>query len=258
MLDEIFAAYPKMPAMIQAAVQKHIVNLIKILTEKSRTPALVALVKGLVEERDVDPCSPVPIMPDLNKNEIMKKLPKVVTILSGKVPEDSALVKSMIQSIVTMPPQRFGSVSTNLPRMRQTELLTPVELMGLHCSEKEIGLKNTGAAIQICFSMMDVLRSEVLGALLNQILEEPSLPVIFMRTVILAVSTYKSLSGYVSENLLSKLITKKIWQNPPLWDGFIICAKLTAPSSFGALTQLPEEQLHEVVRQPVLKTGLKE
>ncbi|KAN0062486.1 hypothetical protein ACQY0O_005017 [Thecaphora frezii] len=289
MLDEIFAAYPKMPVMIQAAVQRHIVNLIKalgpnnarlltllrnfppgadslalcifkILTEKSRTPALVALVKGLVEERDVDPRFLVPIMPDLDKNEIMKKLPKVVTILSSKVPEDRALVKSVFQSIVTMPPQGFGSVSTNLPRVRQTELLTPVELMGLlHRSEKEIGLKNTGAAIQICFSMTDVFRSEVLGAVLNQILEEPSLPVIFMRTVILAVSTYKSLSGYVSKNLLSRLITKKIWQNPPLWDGFIICAKLTAPSSFGALIQLPKEQLREVVgRQPELKTGLKE
>ncbi|EPQ28470.1 uncharacterized protein PFL1_03773 [Pseudozyma flocculosa PF-1] len=289
MLDEIFAAYPKMPMFIQVAIHKHIVNLIralgpnnarlltllrnfpegadslalcifKILTEKSRTPALVSLVKELVDERDVDPRFLVPIMPDLDKNEIMKKLPKVVTILSSKAPEDRALVKSVFQSIVTTPPQGFGSVSTNLPRVRQTELLTPVELMGLlHRSEKEIGLKNTGAAIQICFSMTDVFRSEVLGAVLNQILEEPTLPVIFMRTVILAVSTYKSLSGYVSKNLLSRLITKKIWQNPPLWDGFIICAKLTAPSSFGALIQLPKEQLREVVgRQPELKTGLKE
>ena len=73
----------------------------------------------------------------------------------------------------------------------------------------------------------------------------------------MAVSTYKSLSGYVSKNLLSRLITKKIWQNGPLWDGFILCAKQTAPSSFGALIQLPKEQLRQVVsRQPELRTGL--
>jgi symplekin len=55
------------------------------------------------------------------------------------------------------------------------------------------------------------------------------------------------------------LITKKIWQNPPLWDGFILCAKQTAPSSFGALIQLPRDQLREVVsRQPDLRTGLVE
>ncbi|KAJ1042382.1 hypothetical protein NDA11_002419 [Ustilago hordei] len=289
MLDEIFMAYPRTPKFVQDAIETHIVNLIralgpnhprlltllgnfpdgadslalcilKTLTEKSRTPALVSLVKELVDTRDVDPRFLVPIMADLDKAEIMKRLPRVVTILGSRAPEDRALIKSVFQSIVQMPPQGFGSVSSNLPRVRQTELLTPVELMGLlHHAERDIGLKNTVAAIQICFSMTDVYRSEVLAAVLNQISEDQNLPMLFMRTVIMAVSTYKSLSGYVARNLLSRLITKKIWQNPPLWDGFILCAKQTAPSSFGALIQLPKDQLREVVsRQPDLRTGLVE
>ena len=289
MLDEIFLAYPRTPAFVQSAIETHIVNLIralgpnhprlltllrnfpagadslalcilKTLTEKTRSPALVELVKELVDSRDVDPRFLVPVMADLDKAEIMKRLPRVVTILSSRAPEDRALIKSVFQSIVQMPPQGFGSVSSNLPRVRQTELLTPVELMGLlHHAEREIGLKNTVAAIQICFSMTDVYRSEVLAAVLNQISEDQNLPMLFMRTVIMAVSTYKSLSGYVARNLLSRLITKKIWQNPPLWDGFILCAKQTAPSSFGALIQLPKDQLREVVsRQPDLRTGLVE
>lgn len=289
MLDEIFAAYPRTPKFVQAAIEEHIVNLIralgpnhprlltllrnfpegadslalcilKTLTEKNRAPALVEVVKELVDTRDVDPRFLVPVMADLDKAEIMKRLPKVVTILASRAPEDRALIKSVFQSIVQMPPQGFGSVSSNLPRVRQTELLTPVELMGLlHRAEREIGLKNTVAAIQICFGMTDVYRSEVLAAVLNQISEDQNLPMLFMRTVIMAVSTYKSLSGYVARNLLSRLITKKIWQNPPLWDGFILCAKQTAPSSFGALIQLPRDQLREVVsRQPDLRTGLVE
>lgn len=289
MLDEIFMAYPRTPKFVQDAIETHIVNLIralgpnhprlltllrnfpegadslalcilKTLTEKARAPAIVSLVKELVDSRDVDPRFLVPIMADLDKAEIMKRLPKVVTILASRAPEDRALMKSVFQSIVQMPPQGFGSVSSNLPRVRQTELLTPVELMGLlHHAEREIGLKNTVAAIQICFSMTDVYRSEVLAAVLNQISEDQNLPMLFMRTVIMAVSTYKSLSGYVARNLLSRLITKKIWQNPPLWDGFILCAKQTAPSSFGALIQLPKDQLREVVsRQPDLRTGLVE
>ncbi|KAJ1025131.1 hypothetical protein NDA16_002637 [Ustilago loliicola] len=289
MLDEIFMAYPRTPKFVQDAIETHIVNLIralgpnhprlltllrnfpdgadslalcilKTLTEKSRTPALVSLVKELVDTRDVDPRFLVPIMADLDKAEIMKRLPRVVTILASRAPDDRALIKSVFQSIVQMPPQGFGSVSSNLPRVRQTELLTPVELMGLlHHAEREIGLKNTVAAIQLCFSMTDVYRSEVLAAVLNQISEDQNLPMLFMRTVIMAVSTYKSLSGYVARNLLSRLITKKIWQNPPLWDGFILCAKQTAPSSFGALIQLPKDQLREVVsRQPDLRTGLVE
>ena len=62
-------------------------------------------------------------------------------MLNG-TPENKQLVKSVFESIVTTPPQTFGSVTSNLPRVRQSELLTPAELMVLlHESEKEIGLK---------------------------------------------------------------------------------------------------------------------
>lgn len=65
--------------------------------------------------------------------------------------------------------------------------------------------------------------------------------------------------GFVSTTLLSRLITKKIWTNSPLWEGFIRCAKLIAPASFGALLQLPKDQLRELVdKQPSLKAGLRE
>jgi symplekin len=77
--------------------------------------------------------------------------------------------------------------------------------------------------------------------------------------VIQAVTTYKSLVGFVSTTLLSRLITKKIWTNPPLWEGFMRCAKNIAPASFGALLQLPREQLRELVdKQPSLKAGLRD
>jgi len=65
--------------------------------------------------------------------------------------------------------------------------------------------------------------------------------------------------GFVSTTLLSRLIIKKIWTNPPLWEGFIRCAKVIAPASFGALLQLPREQLRELVdKQPGLKSGLRD
>ena len=58
--------------------------------------------------------------------------------------ETKQLVKNVFESIVTTPPQTFGSVTSNLPRVRQSELLQPAELMVLlHESEKEIGLKST-------------------------------------------------------------------------------------------------------------------
>ena len=52
-------------------------------------------------------------------------------------------MRSVFSSIVTTPPETFGKVTSNLPRVRQSELLTPAELMVLlHESEKEIGLKS--------------------------------------------------------------------------------------------------------------------
>ena len=74
--------------------------------------------------------------------DIMRHLPRIVSILNGQQ-EPKNLVRSVFGSIVTTPPQTFGSVTSNLPRVRQSELLTPAELMVLlHHSEKEIGLKS--------------------------------------------------------------------------------------------------------------------
>ncbi|KAG0709256.1 Symplekin tight junction protein C terminal-domain-containing protein [Suillus ampliporus] len=288
-LDEIFTAYGQMELTVQAAIQDLITALIKslgssngklltlmrtcppgseslalrvltIFTEHGRPSAqLVALVKGLISDRDLDARFLIPIIAEMDKPDILKYLPRIVSILNGQQ-EPKNLVRSVFSSVVTTPPQTFGSVSSNLPRVRQSELLTPAELMVLlHEAEKEIGLKSAIEAIGVCFSMTDVFRSEILAVVMQQIVDEPVLPVLFLRTVIQAVTTYRTLVGFVSTTLLSRLITKKIWQNPHLWEGFIRCAKVIAPASFGALLQLPKEQLRELVdKQPSLKSGLRE
>ncbi|CEH15171.1 mRNA cleavage and polyadenylation factor II complex, subunit PTA1 [Ceraceosorus bombacis] len=290
LLDEIFAIFPRMSSAAQKGVQLHITNLVKslgsgnaklmdrirnfpqgaqdlalaaiaTLMEKGRPAKLVALVKKLVEEReDVSPRFLVPIMPDLSKEEIKKFLPRVVTLLNTGQASDRALLKSVFTSVVVAPAAGFGSVSSNLPRVKAGSLLNPVELMGLLSrSEQEIGIKATVEAVGICFGLTDIFTAQVIGAVLNQIVDEANLPIVFMRIAIMAVSTYKSLSTYVSSNLLTRLITKKIWTNERLWEGFIICARQTAPASFGALIQLPKEQLHDVLdKQSVLRDGLRD
>ncbi|KAE8258811.1 hypothetical protein A4X13_0g1428 [Tilletia indica] len=289
MLSLVFETHPRSAPFVQRAIEKHIYKLIKALgpsnarllellrhhqdgaeslalvvfralTETGRPSALISIVKELANEREVNPRFLVPIMPDFDKADILRFLPRVVTLLNSGEAEDHQLVTNVFHSIVVQPPATFGHVSTNLPRVRQTELLTPVELMSLlHHLPIEWGLKCAIDAIKICFGMTDVFRSEVLGAVLNQIADEPQVPLLFMRTAIMAVSTYRSLTGYVGTNVLSGLITKKIWQTPVLWQGFIKCAQHTAPQSYGALIQLPLEQLKDVAQKsPPLKQGLKE
>lgn len=70
----------------------------------------------------------------------MKNLPRIVSVLNGK-PEPKALVKSAFQAIVAAPPDSFTKGSSNLPRMKQSEQLTPVDLMVLLHEDKEIGIK---------------------------------------------------------------------------------------------------------------------
>lgn len=291
MLDEVFNAYAEMPPQVQKAVETHIKPLVQnlgsnnskllhliqhhppaadslavivfgILGSKQRSKKMVDMVKQMAEENanEIDPRFLIPILPDLEKAEIIKYLPRVVSILSSDKPEDRVMLKNVFTSIVQPPEQGFGSVSTNLPRVRQSELLSPVELMSLlHHAEPEIGRKTAADAIRLCFGMTDIFRSEVIGAVLNLLIEEPVLPVLFMRTAIIAVRTYKALSSYISTIFLSRLITKKVWQQPLLWEGFIICAKQTAPASLGALIQLPREQLRDVVeKQPDLRVGLRD
>jgi len=185
-------------------------RILNIFTEQGRPNAqLMALVRGLIAERDLDARFLIPIIAEMDKPDIMKHLPRIVSILNG-TQETKELVRSVFGAVVTMPPQTFGSVTSNLPRVRQSELLTPAELMVLlHDTEKEIGIKSTiegmcvvsgllfsslddlfFVAIGICFSMTDIFRSEILAVVMQQILDEPVLPTLFMRTVSSKLNLY--------------------------------------------------------------------
>ncbi|KAG8889606.1 hypothetical protein FRB98_003668 [Tulasnella sp. 332] len=285
-LDQIFNTYGQTDASVQEALKGLIVPLIKtlgpnnpklldllrtfpadaeflalrilgILTENARpSPALVSLTKDLIAERELDPGFLVIVIPEMDKADILKHLPRMVATLDG-TPEKHERVRKVFSNVVSESP---SGTSSNMPRVRQSERLAPAELMVmLHEQEKEIGLKGVIEAIGICFAMPDVFRSETLGVVMQQIMDEPTLPKLFMRTVIQAVTTYKNLVSFVTTTLFSRLIVKKIWTNGPLWDGFMRCAKVTAPSSFGALLQLPKDQLREVVdKQPSLRSGLRD
>ncbi|KAH7106040.1 Symplekin tight junction protein C terminal-domain-containing protein [Auriculariales sp. MPI-PUGE-AT-0066] len=286
-LDEIFAAYELMEPSVQEAVQELIQPLIRGLgpnngkllmvlrsfppraeslalkvltfftTDTRPTPPLVAVVKGLVSERDLDPRFLIPILGEMDKSDIVKHLPRIVSVLNGTL-EQRQLIRNVFTQVITAPPSTTGT--SNQPRAKQNDLLTPAELVVLLLEhEMEIGIKQTVEAVNLCFSMPDIFGQEVLAVVMQQIVDEPVLPILFLRTVIQAVQTYKSLIGFVSTTLLSRLITKKIWQIQKLWEGFIRCAKLIAPASFGALLQLPREQLRELIEQePSLKAGLRD
>ncbi|CAH7666048.1 hypothetical protein PPACK8108_LOCUS365 [Phakopsora pachyrhizi] len=58
----------------------------------------------------------------------MHHVPRIITLLNGSLTERGA-IRSVFESIVQQPPSNFGSVSTNAPRVKHSELLKPVELL---------------------------------------------------------------------------------------------------------------------------------
>ncbi|OCF38750.1 symplekin, partial [Kwoniella heveanensis CBS 569] len=264
LLDDIFKLYPLLSTEIQASVEAQLMPLIqsigptekllenlrsfpdgadklvmKIITTLSggsgASPALVAVIKALLSEKELDPKFVVPIIGDLEKSEIERQLPRIISLLAN--PEDKDLVKTAFASML-------GKI-------------TPADLLvSLHqdCPPTKLTID----AIGICFSMTTVFRSDVLANAISRVADLPVLPVVLVRTIMQVVTTYKSLIPFIANHVLPKLVTKKIWETPPLWEGFVRLSKLIAPASYGALLQLPKDQLRDLVkRQPTMKGGLK-
>ncbi|TIC14172.1 hypothetical protein E3Q14_00925 [Wallemia mellicola] len=238
-----------------------ILNVLTDFGKEKPSPELVTFIRELGAERggEVDPRFVIPILQELTKDEMITELPRIVKLL--KDDENKQLIKNVFSSVVE-PPQSFGSVNTNVVRVDKDkpDKITPAELLTiLHERETEIGLKETMIAIAICFSLTDIFRSDVLAIFMQSMSEVKVLPKLFMRTVIQAVTTYKTLVPFVSTNLFSRLITRKIWLTPVMWEGFVRCARAIAPASFGALLQLPQDTLRDVIKkQPALRSGLHE
>jgi len=108
--------------------------------------------------------------------------------------------------------------------------------------------------MDICFNHPELYKSEIIAVVLQQLLDRPTIPSLFMRTVIQAITLYKNLVGFVNSMILAKLVQKKIWMKPVLWKGFVRCAKMMQPTSSSVLATLPKPQLKEVLAmEPMLK-----
>lgn len=233
-----------------------VLKILNVFTEGTRPAAsIINLVKSLLADRGADARFLMFIISEMDKAEIIRHLPKLVGTLNG-TPERRVLLRQMFTSIVEV----TQHTNTNQVREGQTKLLAPKELMiQLHDMEQEVGLRKAKEAISICFNLPEIFRSEVLVSVMQHYLDAKALPMLFVWTVLQAVATYKHLTAWVSTNLLSRLITKKVWTNQQLWDGFILCAERTEPNSFDALLQLPKEQLRDLVeKRPAMKVKLRE
>jgi symplekin len=139
-------------------------------------------------------------------------------------------------------------------------IVTPTELLvALHAIDtSQAELRLIVKATSLCLAEKDVYTHEVLGVVMQQLVEMSPLPTLLMRTVIQSHTMYPRLSGFIT-NLLHRLIVKQVWKSKLIWDGFVKCCQRLQPQSMGVLVQLPAAQLQDALAIcPDLKSPLTE
>ncbi|XP_057858531.2 uncharacterized protein LOC131067516 isoform X2 [Cryptomeria japonica] len=273
LLQKVFSMYKNAPKAVKQAVQRHIPLLIRtivlpgqssellriisnppagsesllmqvlqILTDGTTpSPDLIATVKTLHETKLKDAGILIPILSSLAKDEVLPIFPQLVSLPPEKF---QAALARILQ----------GSAHTG-PALTPAEVL--IAIHGIDPERDGIPLKKVTDACSACFEQRDVFTQQVLAKVLNQLVEQTPIPLLFMRTVIQAIGAFPSLVDFIME-ILSRLVSKQIWRFPKLWVGFLKCAYQTKPHSFHVLLQLPAAQLenalhkHSVLRAPLV------
>ncbi|KAF9933806.1 hypothetical protein FBU30_004404 [Linnemannia zychae] len=261
------------------------------------SPGLVSAVQAAVIQYDLNARFLIPIISGLNKEEVLASLPRIVSLLKGtererrtvtdvflKLLSGSSAVTTTVsgtlnngssstsgsgigqsgsnitQNISSGGLVRRDSNAGSVPQSQQIRgpVLSPSELLiQLHLMEDVVGWKTACEAMDICFHHPEIYKSEIIAVVLQQLLDMPNIPSLFMRTVIQAITLYKNLVGFVNSMILARMIQKNVWTRPVLWKGFVRCAKMMQPTSASVIASLPKQQLKEVLTmEPSLKESV--
>ncbi|KAK4253268.1 hypothetical protein QN277_010592 [Acacia crassicarpa] len=264
---QIFVIYKSTSKAVKQAVQRHIPILVRTMgsspdlleiisdpphgSENLLMQVLHTLTDGTVPSKDLivtvkrlhdskvkDAEVLIPVLAYLPKDEVMLVFPQIVNLPLDKF--QVALARMLQQSSNSGP------------------VLTPAEvLIAIHGIDPErdgIPLKKVTDACNACFEQRQIFTQEVLAKVLNQLVEQIPLPLLFMRTVLQAIGAFPTLVDFIV-GILSRLVGKQIWKYPKLWVGFLKCAQLT--QSYSVLLQLPPAQLENALnRSAALKAPL--
>ncbi|KAF9436887.1 hypothetical protein BGZ76_002688 [Entomortierella beljakovae] len=281
LIKSIKSDSPKLLALIRdfpKGAEMLVLRIIFILTDGVLpSPGLVSAVQDAVITHDLNARFLIPIISGLDREAVILCLPRIVGLLKGTERERRTVTDVFIklltgnrgipgQTLNQPVPNVFERRSSTLGAASQPQIgvtsaqsrgpvLSPSELLiELHVLEDTVGWKAACEAMDICFGHPEIYKSEIIAVVLQQLLDLPNIPSLFMRTVIQAITLYENLVGFVNSMILKKLVGRKVWTKPVLWKGFVRCSKLTQPGSCSILATLPKPQLKDVLTmEPSLK-----
>ena len=168
----------------------------------------------------------VPILPGLPKKRVLELVPLLTQL---PLTDFAAAIGDLVG------PLPFGD-STVEPG----EVLVALSSFS-DVRESSEGLNAVRNALDYCIKQLPVIfDKEVLAGALNKLVQLHTLPVLFMRMVLLSISREKELGTFVLHSVLSSsVIASKIKSDTAQWQGYILLLQKMTPASFRHLLTLP-------------------
>eukprot|EP00047_Mylnosiga_fluctuans_P006537 m.247541 g.247541 ORF g.247541 m.247541 type:complete len:1095 (-) comp15423_c0_seq1:329-3613(-) len=236
---DILAAIEQSPPGAETLV----LRMLNLLTEKldRAPPVLAAAVKKLHDTTAPDARMLVPVLGGFHKKELQDLLPVLVPLRNF----GTDVLNRLLGTIDGLP--------------HAPVLLGPVDLLtALHGLDVSKLAESVIQAVSACLKRTGKFTQSILETALAAMAADARrpLPPLFMRTAILALTTFPRMRTFIGQ-LLVRLISRQVWQQPAAWDGFVLCLKkLRAQAGAqgstvpGVLFQLPAEQFNDIMRNP--------
>ncbi|VDM95136.1 unnamed protein product [Thelazia callipaeda] len=212
-------------------------RIVHLLTERNPpTQDLVNKITALYDQGRTDVRSMIPVLSGLDKDQILKILPKFVL-----TPVNQKSVSVVFNKLLT-----GRSIKTGLHPMGAGELLMALHKIEIeNMDENNLLLQN----IDILLTQLTASK-DAIGAAIDQLCDDEVFSQTLFYTVTRSHKIFPALGGFIS-NVLVKIANKKPWsRDESLWPHFVRCAVANAPHSyFAMLTVLTNKEFDELLEQ---------
>ena len=201
--------------------------------------------RRLKENGEKDARFIIPVVSGMSRQTLVDKLPEFVAA-------DDMVFKAALYRMSERHKRNTGMFREDSNEKGMTLCEQLVFLHRMNFAAANLPQKRYLDAIKLCLEDDEVFKDRVILAALDHIsrmfLHGESLPLAYMRTIIMTCSKHESLHPWICNELLPRLIDGEIYTDRRQWEGWMRTAKKlentgdAGVSSLGAIQRLPEEQ----------------
>ena len=173
------------------------------------------LIYNFFDRKIKDPQFVLPIITQLNKEQVKEALPIVVRSIN-----DVNLLKKCITDLMTANPK-----SEKPDKISYDEILVVLHQVDASSDNKSQAFANARELLNMCLNTecKKLFTPQILKTALSQICELPTLPKMIMRTVIQILNYNEELASYIIRYTFKRLIERKAYENKNITTGLSKC-----------------------------------